>query len=272
MDQLKLGYWNVPYKGQPIRYILQLAKYKYEDQQYSFEDYNQWFQIQKYTLGLPFPNLPYIIHKDLKITESQNCMNYVLEITHLEHLQGQGNQKYIIGNIRYLIDELISKEFEANYKQEEEKTKILQEKIIPKMKYLQDFLGEKTFFLNLLLLQMFIFMFLQIILENISLYNILNFKINSNLFLKDLRKLKKQRNIIKLKNINNSYYEQNQYLLFLLQFYLKQNTYIIKKKNIFQFQILRKNIFIYQKIINQIKKKLILIEFYLNFIIYINQN
>lgn len=70
MDKLTLGYWEAPYKGQPIRYILELAKYPYNDIQYSFEDMNKWFLQDKLELGLILPNLPYIIHKELKISES----------------------------------------------------------------------------------------------------------------------------------------------------------------------------------------------------------
>ena len=42
-------------------------------------DRSQWNDV-KYTLGLDFPNLPYIIHGDVKITESNACLIYVANL------------------------------------------------------------------------------------------------------------------------------------------------------------------------------------------------
>lgn len=147
-DKLLFGYWAVPLKAQPIRYILELAQYPYEEKFYYVDNVSEWFVNDKDNLGLDFPNLPYLIHKELKLTETQNITNYVVELTQQEALEGKGKDKYEIDNIRYLCDDLVIKVYLANKKNKEEKQSELEKSILPQFAQLQKKLGNKVFYFN----------------------------------------------------------------------------------------------------------------------------
>ncbi|XP_043572437.1 glutathione S-transferase Mu 1-like [Chiloscyllium plagiosum] len=76
-----LGYWDIRGLAQPIRLLLEYTGTAYEDKLYSCGeapnyDKTCWFDV-KYTLGLDFPNLPYLISGDVKITQSNAIMRYI---------------------------------------------------------------------------------------------------------------------------------------------------------------------------------------------------
>eukprot|EP00347_Sterkiella_histriomuscorum_P010535 403375911 len=76
------GYWKIRGLAQQIRYIFEYLKVPYNDVQYEQgegPEFNVecWTSV-KHTLGLDFPNLPYLIDGDVKITESQAILRYVL--------------------------------------------------------------------------------------------------------------------------------------------------------------------------------------------------
>lgn len=83
-SKLTLGYWNIRGLAQPIRLLMEYAGLLWEDKFYVQAgadapvpfDKSEWFDV-KPTLGLRFPNLPYLIDGDLKITQSQAILRYV---------------------------------------------------------------------------------------------------------------------------------------------------------------------------------------------------
>lgn len=80
MAPLKLGYWNVRGYAQPIRLLLEHAGAEYEDIRYNIgppPEYSrdEWLNV-KFTLGLDFPNNPYIIDGDVRLTQSIACLRY----------------------------------------------------------------------------------------------------------------------------------------------------------------------------------------------------
>lgn len=77
-------------QAQPARYILELAGRKYEEKLYTKETSKDWFEGDKANIDFAYPNLPYLIHGDLKITESQNITNYLMDVTAQQSLQGEG--------------------------------------------------------------------------------------------------------------------------------------------------------------------------------------
>merc|ERR1712136_498010 len=76
-----LAYWDIRGLAQPIRLLLAYTETKYEDKYYvcgpapTF-DKSCWFDI-KSSLGLDFPNLPYYIDGDVKITQSNAILRYI---------------------------------------------------------------------------------------------------------------------------------------------------------------------------------------------------
>ena len=106
-----LGYWKIRGLASTIRYIFEYLKVDYNDVHYEQGDapeYNReaWLSVKE-TLGLDFPNVPYLIHGDLKITESAAITRYVInkfgpelagktpeEAAHADQLYG------VLGDIR----------------------------------------------------------------------------------------------------------------------------------------------------------------------------
>lgn len=76
-----LAYWDIRGLAQPIRLLLNYAGEDFEDKKYEVGDapeYNRdsWLK-EKHTLGLAFPNLPYYIDGDIKITQSNAILRYI---------------------------------------------------------------------------------------------------------------------------------------------------------------------------------------------------
>ncbi|KAH6934263.1 hypothetical protein HPB50_022843 [Hyalomma asiaticum] len=75
------GYWDLRGLGQPIRNLLVYKGVQFEDKRYKFgaaPDYDreEWLK-EKFTLGLRFPNLPYYIDGDVKMTQSMAIIRYL---------------------------------------------------------------------------------------------------------------------------------------------------------------------------------------------------
>ena len=83
MSTLVLGYWNIRGLAESIRLLLHYLEIDFKDETYDFgpaPDYNldSWFKV-KYTLGFDYPNLPYLIDGDFKMTESNAILRYISE-------------------------------------------------------------------------------------------------------------------------------------------------------------------------------------------------
>lgn len=63
-----LGYWGIRGLAQPIRFLLAYLGVEYTNKNYLAPE--EWFGKDKNDLGLDFPNIPYLIDGDVKITES----------------------------------------------------------------------------------------------------------------------------------------------------------------------------------------------------------
>ncbi|XP_072500361.1 glutathione S-transferase Mu 4-like [Notamacropus eugenii] len=76
-----LGYWDVRGLAHAIRLLLEYTGANYEEKVYHFGDApdfdkSQWLDV-KFSLGLDFPNLPYLIDGDHKITQSNAILRYI---------------------------------------------------------------------------------------------------------------------------------------------------------------------------------------------------
>ncbi|RMX56694.1 hypothetical protein pdam_00015777 [Pocillopora damicornis] len=76
-----LGYWNVRGIAEPIRYLMAYTGTKCEYCDYvtgDAPDYDKsgWFSVKE-TLGLPFPNLPYYIDGDVKLTQTTAIIRHI---------------------------------------------------------------------------------------------------------------------------------------------------------------------------------------------------
>jgi len=79
-----LGYWDIRGLAEPIRLLLNYSGTEFKDERYEVgdaPDYNRdcWFSV-KFTLGLDFPNLPYFIDGDVKISQSNAIMRHIARL------------------------------------------------------------------------------------------------------------------------------------------------------------------------------------------------
>ena len=76
MAPMKIGYWDIRGFAEPIRMLLKHLNIEFEEKRYgfgneseaSFPHRDEWL-AEKFNLGLDFPNLPYLIDGDFKMTE-----------------------------------------------------------------------------------------------------------------------------------------------------------------------------------------------------------
>lgn len=79
--ELVLGYWNARGLGEPIRMLMEHLALPYREELYSRTDPPELDPIQwtskKFTLGLDFPNIPYLFDGSFKLTETFAIMRYL---------------------------------------------------------------------------------------------------------------------------------------------------------------------------------------------------
>ncbi|CAG7709987.1 unnamed protein product [Allacma fusca] len=79
MSKPILGYWNFRGFAQDIRCLLHYLKIDFEDKRYppgpNFGD-DLWL-AEKFEMGLDFPNVPYYIEGDVKLSESRAILKYL---------------------------------------------------------------------------------------------------------------------------------------------------------------------------------------------------
>ncbi|KAM7538655.1 hypothetical protein Aperf_G00000052906 [Anoplocephala perfoliata] len=78
-----LGYWDIRGLGEMCRLLFRYCGVEFEEKLYMCGpapefDRIDWFS-KKYTLGLDFPNLPYYIDGDFKLTQSAAILEYIAD-------------------------------------------------------------------------------------------------------------------------------------------------------------------------------------------------
>ena len=73
---LTLGYWGFRGYGAPSRMLLHFVDAKFDDLVYNKPPGLVW-KDKKFNLGFDFPNLPYLIDGDFKLTQSIAILRYL---------------------------------------------------------------------------------------------------------------------------------------------------------------------------------------------------
>lgn len=155
-EKIKLGYWGIRGAGQVSRLLLAYTKADWENIAYA--DPNEWFGKDKNNLGLDFPNLPYLIHGDIKTSESSAIARYIIEISDKKELLGkdlkdQTRVNELVGvwtDIRTPVGGLF---FDKDW---ESKLPAVWEKVKPKLDAFEKYVGNKDWALGYLTLVDFI--------------------------------------------------------------------------------------------------------------------
>ncbi|KAF8777975.1 glutathione S-transferase class-mu 26 kDa isozyme 47-like [Argiope bruennichi] len=105
-----LAYWDLRGRVEPIRYLLHYKKVDFEDKKYPLggPGFQTW-QKEKFSLGLDFPNLPYYIEGDIKLTQTIAIMRY---LGHKHGLDGKTDEE----KRRILVAEQQSIDFRDKFK------------------------------------------------------------------------------------------------------------------------------------------------------------
>ena len=79
--KILIGYWHIRGLGRHIVLVAEYVGANYEVKDYYLSpapEYSRevWLS-EKFNLGLDFPNLPYLVHGDLKLTETRAIIRYI---------------------------------------------------------------------------------------------------------------------------------------------------------------------------------------------------
>ena len=137
------GYWAVRGAAQVSRLLLAYCGATWEDVKYDNPD--QWFGKDKQQLGFAFPNLPYLINGDLKLSEASAINRYIPKRFGKEELLGKDiKDQAMVDNILgvfYDLRKILAPLFWD--KEWESKLQGAFEKADPKIESLSKFYGEK---------------------------------------------------------------------------------------------------------------------------------
>ncbi|KAF7492544.1 hypothetical protein SSS_10122 [Sarcoptes scabiei] len=143
-----LGYWNIRGLAQPIRMMLSYAGVDFVDKRYNYGpapdfDRSEWLN-EKFNLGLDFPNLPYYIDGDVKLTQSLAILRY---LARKHKLDGHNEQEWLrIALCEQQIVDLYMAMGRISYDPNFEKLKPdYLEKLPDNLKLFSEFLGDHPF-------------------------------------------------------------------------------------------------------------------------------
>jgi len=144
----KLSYWDSRGTVQPIRLLLRYVGEKYvEDNKQEGPDpvksYAKWYE-EKVTLDMPFPNLPYYIDGDLKLSQSMAILRHVARKYNLDGdtLEEKARVDVVSEEILDIKRPLLMICFAQNF--DELRPKYL-ETLPKKLKAISSYLGSKTY-------------------------------------------------------------------------------------------------------------------------------
>ena len=77
MSVLKVGYWPIRGLVEPIHMYLAYKEVPHEKVVYPYDNIEKWTEQDKKNLGIDFPNIPYIIDGEFKLSQSNSILKYL---------------------------------------------------------------------------------------------------------------------------------------------------------------------------------------------------
>ncbi len=91
--EITVGYWGIRGRGGVIRTLLAYCGVPFTNKNYLNPE--EWFGKDKHELGFDYPNLPYILDGEKKLTESNAILHYIPIRAGKRELIGDTDDKYI---------------------------------------------------------------------------------------------------------------------------------------------------------------------------------
>jgi len=121
-EPLKLGYWAIRGLAQPIRFLLTYLNVPFTERRYVAEGKNRedWNK-EKFTLGLDFPNLPWLKDGEVQLTQSHAIVQYIVR-SYGPFLSGssavhQGEVDMLVGVLYDAREKFVNLCYNPNYPQ-----------------------------------------------------------------------------------------------------------------------------------------------------------
>ena len=149
---MEFGYWGIKGLGEPIRWVI--AHLGLQVNEFTPATPEEWFGQKKPSLGLDFPNLPYLVDGDFKLTESSAIPVYLIHKAGKQELLGsdakqQAQVRQIEGVLGDIRQELFKVFFvPADHAAAAAKAFEPTGKVVQKIEQLSKFLGTKDFLLG----------------------------------------------------------------------------------------------------------------------------
>ena len=148
--KILIAYWKIRGLIMHVQYVAEYCKAPYETKYYQQGeaptfDSSCWFD-EKHSLGLDFPNLPYLFDGDFKMSETVPMMVYIAEKFRPEILGENTQEKATVSMITAVVHGAKNAVTGPCY-QQDDKEKVL-EAAWKNFKSLSKYLGDKKFFLG----------------------------------------------------------------------------------------------------------------------------
>jgi glutathione S-transferase len=141
-----LGYWKIRGLVRHIQYVAEYCGVDYEVKYYSQDsEGKEWFD-EKPTLGLDFPNNPYLIHGDFKMTDTFPIMFYLADKFRPEILGETPEERATVNMVSAIIKDAKVAVATLCYTQDD-KSAVINE-TLKRFEPLSKFLGDKHFFMG----------------------------------------------------------------------------------------------------------------------------
>jgi len=145
-EKVTFGYWNLrgSGRGNPARYLLNYAKVQYDEKTYIIGE-DEW-KNSKGNLGMDFPNLPYLICDDFKISETLAVHQYIAAKFCPEILGKTAEDRANNYRLQLIANEKMVEALMTVFTQDDKSVTIA--KFMENMRGLVDHLGNKNFLSN----------------------------------------------------------------------------------------------------------------------------
>ena len=146
---MELGYWGIKGVAEPIRWLV--AHLALPVKEYNPATPEEWFGKKKPSLGLDFPNLPYLVDGDFKLSESTAIPVYLIHKAGKADLLGGDAQKQAqVREIEGVLSDIKQDLMKVLFAPADQATVLAKtleptSKVSQKIEQLSKFLGSKDF-------------------------------------------------------------------------------------------------------------------------------